>query len=585
MPHAPADPALAGLAPDLAARPAASRTCERCTRRSRRPPSGGPGRLGAGAAAVQGALRGGGSLGGRSRSTPCGGTGAGYAAALYAFHPLPIVESAGQGHLDSLGVALLLAALVYLRRGRQGAGGRRVRARGPHEVRAGGRRAAPVRRGRAAFARGRAGRRDSRGPGRDARRRHAGRRPVRVRHPLGVQRRRLSGARESAGAGRYPGARQGRVSPAEGAARSPGLDPGGVSLFHSGFFARALLAILLARGPDRDRAARPRHRDGGLRVARRSASRVADAPSLVPALGASLCRAPARAGLSLSLLRGPARVRAALSGAVAAPADRVRPRVRAVRRPPGPRGSGARSARRERRRRYRATVAYVGTGFHGWQIQKNAPRTVQAVLHDALRHVAGAPVRVEGASRTDTGVHADGQVVHFDLAKPKAPRSIREAVNDGFPRTCGCSTSRKRTPASTRASAPPGRSTSTAGAARKSFRPATSRSSRLSPRARADLMQDAAARAAGTRDFRIFGVQLPPSESSVRTLHAVSIEESGDELRAHLPRRRVPARHGALDLRGPGGCVAGPRPSRARHGAARGGRPPADSPTRRPRRG
>ena len=50
------------------------------------------------------------------------GGGAGWAAALYAFHPLPITESAGQGHLDALGVALLLAALVY------GSGGRRVRA-------------------------------------------------------------------------------------------------------------------------------------------------------------------------------------------------------------------------------------------------------------------------------------------------------------------------------------------------------------------------------------------------------------------------------------------------------------------------
>ncbi len=46
-----------------------------------------------------------------------GGTGAGFAAALYAIHPLPITESAGQGHLDSLGVALLLASLVYLFRG------------------------------------------------------------------------------------------------------------------------------------------------------------------------------------------------------------------------------------------------------------------------------------------------------------------------------------------------------------------------------------------------------------------------------------------------------------------------------------
>ena len=186
-------------------------------------------------------------------------------------------------------------------------------------------------------------------------------------------------------------------------------------------------------------------------------------------------------------------------------------------------------------RRYRATVAYVGTGFHGWQIQKNAPRTVQAVLHDALRHVARVPVRVEGASRTDTGVHADGQIVHFDLAKPKAPRSIREAVNDSLPEDVRLLDVAEADPGFharfdavskeyiyrwSRAEVIPPRDFPFVGI--------------LSPRARVDLMQDAAARAAGTRDFRIFGVQLPPSESSVRTLHSVSIEEAGDELRAHF---------------------------------------------------
>ncbi len=52
-----------------------------------------------------------------------GGPGAGFAAALYAFHPLPVTESAGQGHVDSLGVALLLASLVYLARSKPGRAG------------------------------------------------------------------------------------------------------------------------------------------------------------------------------------------------------------------------------------------------------------------------------------------------------------------------------------------------------------------------------------------------------------------------------------------------------------------------------
>jgi hypothetical protein len=52
-----------------------------------------------------------------------GGTGAGFAAALYAFHPLPVTEAAGEGHLDSLGVALLLASLVHLTRPRRALAG------------------------------------------------------------------------------------------------------------------------------------------------------------------------------------------------------------------------------------------------------------------------------------------------------------------------------------------------------------------------------------------------------------------------------------------------------------------------------
>lgn len=183
--------------------------------------------------------------------------------------------------------------------------------------------------------------------------------------------------------------------------------------------------------------------------------------------------------------------------------------------------------------RYRATVAYVGTAFHGWQVQKNAPRTVQAVLQDALRHLARAPVRVEGASRTDTGVHADGQVVHFDLPRPRTPRSIREAVNGRLPDDVRLLEV---------AEAEPGFH-ARFGAAWKEYLYRWSRAEVIPPavapfvapisaRAQAGLMREAAARAAGTRDFRIFAVQLPAGESSVRTLHAVSIVEAGDELRA-----------------------------------------------------
>ncbi|MDI9403825.1 MAG: tRNA pseudouridine(38-40) synthase TruA [Limnohabitans sp.] len=67
--------------------------------------------------------------------------------------------------------------------------------------------------------------------------------------------------------------------------------------------------------------------------------------------------------------------------------------------------------------RYRLTIAYDGTAFHGWQRQepKDAPplRTVQGVVQDAVADLLGERVDVVGASRTDSGVHAVGQVAAF----------------------------------------------------------------------------------------------------------------------------------------------------------------------------
>lgn len=69
--------------------------------------------------------------------------------------------------------------------------------------------------------------------------------------------------------------------------------------------------------------------------------------------------------------------------------------------------------------RYAIEMAYLGTPFHGWQIQPNAI-TVQEVLNQGLSLLLGSSVQVVGAGRTDTGVHASHFVAHFDteLAVP-----------------------------------------------------------------------------------------------------------------------------------------------------------------------
>lgn len=83
-------------------------------------------------------------------------------------------------------------------------------------------------------------------------------------------------------------------------------------------------------------------------------------------------------------------------------------------------------------RRCRLTVEYDGTAYNGWQIQNNAP-SVQAALERAASRLAGGPVRVRGAGRTDAGVHARGQVAVVELPAAIPVEKIPEALNSRLP--------------------------------------------------------------------------------------------------------------------------------------------------------
>jgi tRNA pseudouridine38-40 synthase len=184
--------------------------------------------------------------------------------------------------------------------------------------------------------------------------------------------------------------------------------------------------------------------------------------------------------------------------------------------------------------RYRAVLAYVGTGFHGWQLQRNAPRTVQAVLEKALGRFEGEPVRAVAAGRTDSGVHADGQVVHFDLGRFREPREVREGVNSILPEDA-----RLLDVASA-----PMEFDARRDAIAKEYLYRWSRAEVIAPRdapfvaplaagATAARMAAAAALLPGRRDFGVFGVRRPAG-GSVRTLHTLEIEEEGPEIRARF---------------------------------------------------
>lgn len=80
-------------------------------------------------------------------------------------------------------------------------------------------------------------------------------------------------------------------------------------------------------------------------------------------------------------------------------------------------------------------VEYDGTQFCGWQVQEGV-RTVQACIEQALAKVADHPVRVICAGRTDTGVHALGQVIHFDSESVRNERGWVFGANTHLPQDC-----------------------------------------------------------------------------------------------------------------------------------------------------
>lgn len=78
--------------------------------------------------------------------------------------------------------------------------------------------------------------------------------------------------------------------------------------------------------------------------------------------------------------------------------------------------------------RYKLLIEYDGTPYNGWQRQENLP-SVQQAIEEAMAKFAQHQVTVFAAGRTDTGVHALGQVIHVDLEKEWTPEKVQEATN------------------------------------------------------------------------------------------------------------------------------------------------------------
>jgi tRNA pseudouridine38-40 synthase len=82
--------------------------------------------------------------------------------------------------------------------------------------------------------------------------------------------------------------------------------------------------------------------------------------------------------------------------------------------------------------KYKIILEYDGTNYRGWQTQKNA-RSIQETLITAAQKFLDAPVKVQGAGRTDAGVHALEQVAHLESPQKAHPESLRMGINDNLP--------------------------------------------------------------------------------------------------------------------------------------------------------
>ena len=181
--------------------------------------------------------------------------------------------------------------------------------------------------------------------------------------------------------------------------------------------------------------------------------------------------------------------------------------------------------------RYRLTLEYDGRGFVGWQRQDNG-LGVQQALEEAVRAFCGESAKVQGAGRTDSGVHALRQVAHIDLEKEWATDTIRDAINAHL----------REIPASVlNAAAAPADFHARFSAIERSYRyRIVNRRAPLTmdmglawwvpARLDAAAMADAATALVGTHDFTSFRASECQAQSPVKTLNELTVQTTGNEI-------------------------------------------------------
>ncbi|MFV9839070.1 MAG: tRNA pseudouridine(38-40) synthase TruA [Aaplasma endosymbiont of Hyalomma asiaticum] len=184
--------------------------------------------------------------------------------------------------------------------------------------------------------------------------------------------------------------------------------------------------------------------------------------------------------------------------------------------------------------RYKAIIEYDGTSFIGWQKQKCADghRSVQESIEEAIKAFSRQAVTVYAAGRTDAGVHALGQVIHFDLPISVEDYVVKNALNHYLRRDMVAVLELQRVGEDFHARF--------SAKARHYMYKISNRSAPLCiehmrmwhvyKRLNVQNMRDAATRMVGKKDFASFRAKGCQSKSSIKTIDSLEILESGDAI-------------------------------------------------------
>jgi tRNA pseudouridine38-40 synthase len=188
--------------------------------------------------------------------------------------------------------------------------------------------------------------------------------------------------------------------------------------------------------------------------------------------------------------------------------------------------------------RYKLVIEYDGAPFVGWQVQPNGA-SVQGMLAAAVEAFCGERVHVQGAGRTDAGVHALGQAAHVDLARAWEPDTVRDAINAHLrPRPIAVlSAEGAADDFDARFSARQRHYLYRIVNRRADLALDAGRAWRVPRRLDAPAMHASAQLLLGKHDFTTFRATECQAKSPVKTLDRLDVERTGDELRIYASAR------------------------------------------------